>query len=168
MAGGASGSSSQTVSAEALERILQSSREASQASMAALIESLPSLLARPVSTSTARTSQIKPPKWSDEDTPSEFFNKYEKALKHNGVDKSEWGHVLPIYLSGRAQASFSQVSKEMLPDYELVKATMLESLGDTPASADRRWWTISHLPGETPGAFYLRVRAIGLRRLHGL
>ena len=56
----------------------------------------------------------------------------------------------------------------MLPDYELVKATMLESLGDTPASADRRWWTTSCQAGETPGAFYLRVRALGLRRLHGL
>ena len=129
--------------------------------MAALLASLPSLWPRPAAAPVPppRPAQIKPPKWSDEDTPSEFFN---KALKHNGVDKSEWGHVLPIYLSGRAQASFTQVSEEMLPDYELGKATMLESLGDTPASADRHWWTISRQAGETPGAFYLRVRALGI------
>ena len=44
----------------------------------------------------------------------------------------------------------------------------MESLGDTPASADRKWWSLSRLPGEEPGSFYLRVRAIGLRRLYGL
>ena len=117
--GGASGSTSFAVSTEALERILaaqaqasseaneasmKASREASEALMAALLASLPSLWPRPAAALVPppRPAQIKPLKWSDEDTPSEFFNKYEKALKHNGVDKSEWGHVLPIYLSGRA------------------------------------------------------------------
>ena len=57
---------------------------------------------------------------------------------------------------------------DSLDDYDEVKATMLESLGDTPASADRRWWTLSRLAGEEAGTFYLRVRATGLRRLHGL
>ena len=133
------------MSVEALERILatnaqsfreaiQSSLEANQSSMTALFAALPSLLAP--SSSTPRKAYIKPPKWSDDDTPYEYFNKYEKAMTHNGVSKSEWGHVLPVYLSGRAQASFSQVGDEMLTDYELVKETMLESLGDTPASAD--------------------------------
>ena len=89
-------------------------------------------------------------------------------MTHNEVAKSEWGHLLPVYLSGRAQASFSQVGDDTLDDYELVKETMLESLGDTPASADRRWWTINHHTGEAPGAFYLRVRSTGLHRLHGL
>ena len=50
--------------------------------------------------------------------------------------------AITVYLSGRAQASFSQVGDDMLDDYEKVKEVMLESLGDTPASADRRWWTI--------------------------
>ena len=54
-----------------------------------------------------------------------------------------------------------------LDDYDAVKATMLDSLGDTPASADRRWWTLSRQAGEEAGAFYLRVRATGIRRLHG-
>ena len=45
---------------------------------------------------------------------------------------------------------------------------MLESLGDTPASADRRWWTLSRQTGEAPGAFYLRVRSTGIRRIQGL
>ena len=68
-----------------------------------------------------------------------------------------------VYLSGRAQASFSQVADETLDDYELVKDSLLESLGDTPASADHRWWTISRQASEDPGAFYLRVRSTGLR-----
>ena len=116
----------------------------------------------------SRSANIKPPRWSDEDTPSEYFNKFEKAMKHNRVDRREWGHLLPVYLSSRAQASFSQVSEESLDDYDSVRETLLESLGDAPASADRRWWALGRYSGEDPGAFYLRVRSTGLRHLHGL
>ena len=56
----------------------------------------------------------------------------------------------------------------MLDDYDTVKETLLESLGDTPSSADRRWWALNRQSGEDPGAFYLRVRSTRLRRLHGL
>ena len=120
------------------------------------------------SSAPTHASFIKPPKWSDEDTPHEFFHKYEKAMKHNRVDKGEWGHVLPVYLSGRAHASFTQVDEETLDDYDSVKETILASLGDTPASADRRWWNLTRHSGEDSGAFYLRVRSTGLRRVHGL
>ena len=89
-------------------------------------------------------------------------------MAHNGVDKAEWGQLLPVYLAGRAQVALAQVNVEDLADYEQVKSTLLDSLGDTPSSADRKWWSLSRLPGEEPGSFYLRVRAIGLRRLHGL
>ena len=41
---------------------------------------------------------------------------------------------------------------------------MLESLRDTPASADRRWWTMAYQTDEDPGAFYLHVHSTGLRR----
>ena len=115
-----------------------------------------------------RPVQVKPPKWSDEDTPYDYFSKYEKAMAHNGVDKAEWGQLLPVYLAGRAQVALAQVNVEDLADYEQVKSTLLDSLGDTLSSADRKWWSLSRLPGEEPGSFYLRVRAIGLRRLHGL
>ena len=172
--GHSSEASTLTVSSEVLERILVTNArtflEASKVSMTALIAALPSSVATSgsVSGSTSRTAHIKMPKWTDEETPYEYFTKYEKAMTHNKVAKSEWGHLLPVYLSGRAQASFSQVGDDTLDDYELVKETMLESLGDTPASIDRRWWTINRHTGEAPGAFYLRVRSTGLRRLHGL
>ena len=111
---------------------------------------------------------MKVPKWTDDEIPFEYFNKLEKALKHNGVDKAEWGHLLPVYLAGRAQAAFAQVDQDNLDDYDVVKDTLLESLGDTPASADRKWWTLSRQAGEEAGSFYLRVRATGIRRLYGL
>ena len=91
-----------------------------------------------------------------------------KTMRHNGIDKNTWGQLLPVYLSGRAQAAFSQVDLDSLNDYDAVKATMLESLGDTPASTDRRWWTLSRQSGEEAGTFYLRVRSTGIRRFHGL
>ena len=115
-----------------------------------------------------RSVQVKPPRWSDDDTPYDYFSKYEKAMAHNGVDKAEWGQLLPVYLAGRAQAALAQVDVADLADYEQVKSTLLDSLGDTPCSADRKWWSLSRLSGEDPGSFYLRVRAIGLRRLHGI
>ena len=106
----ATGASSCTVTSELLERIL----EANHRSMAALITSLPVAHVPPVSPS--RPTQIKVPKWSEEDTPFEYFTKYEKALTHNGIDKRSWGQLLPVYLTGRAQASFTQVSDDILDD----------------------------------------------------
>ena len=120
----------------------------------------------PSSSRPLKPVQVKPPRWSDEDTPFDYFSKFEKAMSHNGVDKAEWGQLLPVYLAGRAQAALAQV--EELDDYDTVKSTLLDSLGDTPSSADRKWWTLTRLSGEDPGSFYLRVRAVGLRRLHGL
>ena len=73
-----------------------------------------------------------------------------------------------MYLSGKAQQSFAQVDVSALDDYDLVKSTMLESLGDTPSSADRRWWSLCRRSGEEAGTFYLRIRSTGLRRLDGL
>ena len=151
-----------SMSSEQLEKIL----EANHRTMAALIASLHT--PPPASAVTPRMTQIKPPKWTEDETQFEYFLKYEKAMKHNGIDKSTWGQLLPVYLAGRAQAAFAQVDLDSLDDYDEVKATMLESLGDTPASADRRWWTLSRLTGEEAGTFYLRVRATGMRRLHGL
>ena len=162
VASSAGSSSAGTVSSEYLEMIL----EANHRSMAALIAALPSAIAPSVPST--RPAQIKVPKWTAEETPFEYFTKYEKAMTHNGVDRGSWGQLLPVYLSGRAQASFAQVDPDSLDDYDAVKATMLESLGDTPASADRRWWTLSRFNGEEAGAFYLRVRQTGIRRLYGL
>ena len=155
--------SSGTVSSDQLERILQ----ANHSSIVALIASLP--FASPRSgTPDYRSPHIKPPRWSDDEIPSEYFKKFEKAMEHNGTKVEEWGSLLRVYLSGKAQTSFSQVSDDILGNYALVKESLLRSLGDTPDSADRRWWTINRHSGEEPGAFYLRVRALGLRRVDGL
>ena len=59
-------------------------------------------------------------------------------MRHNRVAQREWGHLLPVYLLGRAQASLSQVPDDMLDDYDAVKEAHLETLGDTPSSTDRR------------------------------
>ena len=160
-----------SLTSDQLEQILATNQkamlEASHQSMTALLATL-SPLSSGAGSVAARVPQIKVPKWTDEETPFEYFGKFEKALKHNGVDKSSWGHLLPVYLAGRAQAALAQVDSESLDDYEAVKKILLESLGDTPACADRKWWTLSRQAGEEPGQFYLRVRSTGLRKLHGL
>ena len=132
--------------------------------MVALLATMPT----PTASSSSRHVQIKIPKWTDDDIPFEYFNKFERAMSHNGIAKGTWGQLLPVYLSGRAQASYAQVDVFALDDYDIVKNTMLESLGDTPASADRKWWTLSRHSGEEAGSFYLRVRSTGIRRLDGL
>ena len=89
-------------------------------------------------------------------------------MTHNKTDKSEWCTMLPVYFSGRAQASLAEVEDDDLDDYDKIKERMLVSLGDTPASADHKWWKLSRLPSEDPGAFYLRVGSTGRRRMDGL
>ena len=154
-----------SLSSAMLEAILDANSRSNQRAMAELVASLSPA---PVSSRPPRSVQVKPPKWSDDDTPYDYFAKYEKAMAHNGVDKAEWGQLLPVYLAGRAQAALAQVNVADLVDYEKVKPTLLDSLGDTPCSADRKWWSLSRLSGEDLGSFYLRIRAIGLRRLHGI
>ena len=157
-------------------KLMESNQKAMEHSSAKLMESTQKAMADLIAslspgfsgTRPPRPVQVKPPKWSDDDTPYDYFSKYEKAMAHNGVDKAEWGQLLPVYLAGRAQVALAQVDTANLDDYDQVKSTLLNSLGDTPSSADRKWWSLSRLPGEEPGSFYLRVRAIGLRRLHGL
>ena len=159
-----------SLSAEQLQLILEHQQrtmlEASHKSMTALLATL-SPTGSPVS-STPRVPQVKIPKWTDEEIPYEYFVKLEKALTHNCIASSTWGQLLPVYLSGRAQAALAQVDLESVSDYESIKAVLLESLGDTPASADRKWWSLSRLPGEEPGQFYLRLRSIGLKKMQGL
>ena len=169
-AAGLSSRSCGSLTPEQLEQILASSQKAMlEASHQSMMDLLATLTPPSVSSSApSRVSQIKIPKWTDEESPFQYFVKFEKALKHNKVDKNDWGQLLPVYLSGRAQSALAQVDSESLDDYEKVKETLLESLGDTPACADRRWWTLSRQASEEPGQFYLRVRATGLRRLHGL
>ena len=172
----ASSRSTISLSSEQLEAILaansksnlDSSAKMMESNQKAMMELIASLSPVPSSARSSRPVQVKPPRWSDEDTPYDYFAKYEKAMTHNGLDKAEWGQLLPVYLAGKAQAALAQVNVEDLADYELVKTTLLDSLEDTPASADRKWWSLSRLPGEEPGSFYLRIRAIGLRRFHGL
>ena len=153
-------------------KLMESSQKAMEASMMSIIASLtPSLTAAPapapISLPPAR-SQVKVPKWSDDEVPFEFFTKLEKALTHNCVEKTSWGQLLPVYLTGKAQAALAQVPVASLDDYEAVKSVLLESLGDTPTSADRKWWSLVRQSGEDACSFYLRVRAIGIRRLQGL
>ena len=152
-------------STEFLEKIL----EANQRSMAALIAALPSMLATPASSATVpKSARVDVPKWVEGESPWEYFSKYEQALSHNGVPKEKWGSLLQIYLSGSAQASFTQVNPLVVKDYEALKQAMLEALGDTPDGADKRWCTLSRQQGESHRALYRRVHMTGFRRMYGL
>ena len=158
---------SMTASSKSMAESLAANSKSMEASMMSLLATLtPSLPA--VSSSSSTRSQVKIPKWTDDEIPYEFFTKFEKALSHNGVDKAAWGQLLPVYLAGKAQAALAQVPVASLDDYDAVKLVLLESLGDTPTSADRKWWSLYRQSGEDACSFYLRVRAIGIRRLQGL
>ena len=160
---------SMTASSRSIADTVAASNKSFESSMMSILASLtPAAPASaPVSLPPAR-SQVKVPKWSDDEVPFEFFTKLEKALTHNGVEKTSWGQLLPVYLAGKAQAALAQVPVASLDDYEAVKLILLESLGDTPTSADRKWWSLVRQSGEDACSFYLRIRAIGIRRLQGL
>ena len=113
-------------------------------------------------------AQVKIPKWSDGEIPSAYFTKLEKALTLNGVPRSEWGQNIHVHLSGRAQDALAQVPLLSIDDYDVIKDTILDALGDTPDSADRSWWSMVRKSGEDACAFYLRIRACGIMRMQGL
>ena len=159
-----SGSGGSSVSSDQLELILRANNQSMEASMRSLISTLSPAVPVAPSPSAAPSSSVKVPKWSDGDQPFSFFNKLETALTHNGVDRATWGRLLPVYLSGNAESAFAEVDRSLLGDYDAVKSVLLKALGDTPAHADRRWWSLARLPGEEPAQFYLRIRNTGLRR----
>ena len=113
-------------------------------------------------------TRVDIPKWVEGESPSDFFGKYEQALSHNGVDRSKWGSLLQVYISGSAQASFRQINPVLYSNYDQVKKEMLESLGDTPDGADKRWFTLSRQGGENHRALFRRVHNTGYRRMDGL
>ena len=160
-----SGSGGSSVSSDQLELILRANNQSMEASMRSLISTLSPAVPVAPTPSAAPSPPVKVPKWSDGDQPFSFFNKLETALTHNGVDKATWGRLLPVYLSGDAESAFAEVDRSLLGDYDAVKRVLLKALGDTPAHADRRWWSLARLPGEEPAQFYLRIRNTGLRRL---
>ena len=157
-----------SVSSSQLEMILAANSKAMESSMMSILASMtPPASASSVAPppAVAPRPQVKVPKWTDGDQPFAFFTKLETALTHNGVDKATWGRLLPVYLSGEADAAFVQVDRSLLGDYEAVKNILLKALGDTPGHADRRWWSLTRLPGETPAQFFLRIKNTGMRRL---
>ena len=168
----ASGGSVPSVSSEQLQMILAANSKSMEASLLSIIATM-TPPAGPVAPTPAiapspAVAPVKVPKWTEGDQAFNFFTKLETALTHNGVDQATWGRLLPVYLSGRAEIAFAQVDRAKLGDYDAVKSVLLKALGDTPAHADRNWWSLSRLPGESPADFYLRIRNTGLRRLSQL
>ena len=155
-------SSSLSLTADLLKSLMADNH----AAMTALIASMPSPVALPAAIP-SKTPKIEVPKWKDGEAPHDYFLKYEKAQSHNEVPKEKWGVLLHVFLSGTAQAAYGQVNPDHLDDYDRVKSTMLRSLRDTPEQADRNWWRLARKSGESMGSFYLRMRAVAVRRFDG-
>ena len=176
--------SSMSLSAVMLEKILansQASLEASQkameeqqklliadnhAAMSALIAAIPSGGAAHV-VATPKAPRLEVPKWKEGEAPMDYFLKYEKAQAHNEVPKEKWGVLLQVFLSGSAQAAYTQIDPVLVDDYDLVKSTMLKVLRDTPEQADRNWWSLARKQGETMSAFQIRLKGVATRRFQG-
>ena len=107
------------------------------------------------------------PKWLKGESMYEYLTKYETAHKHNGVDKSQWGVLLQVYLSGAAQAAYNHLDPTVVNDYDSVKKALLKAMRDTPEQADRNWWTLARKQGESMSDFHIRMRCIANRRFQG-
>ena len=178
-------SASSAVSSSQLEmilaansKILADSMASNQRSMEASFLSALSTISTPGSVApsvasapppaVAPRTQVKVPIWSDAESPTTYFSKLEKAFTLNGLPRSQWGQSVHVHLTGEAQDALAQVPLVSLEDYDVIKATVLDALGDTPEFADRGWWSLSRKSGEDACAFYLRIRACGILRLQGL
>ena len=148
--------------ADAMERIL--TKFAPSASPALSITSDSG--ASGSSSSVTTTTKVKVPPWTDDQKPQAYFLKFEKAMVCNGEPKSRWGHLLPIYISGKLEPAFhSEIPMDMMANFNEVKFKLLKSLGDTPLHAARQWWSISKQPDENHNAFFQRPNNINIRRL---
>ena len=65
-----------------------------------------------------------------------ILHKYKKAMFCNGEPKTCWADLLPIYVSGTGMCF--EIS-DILDDYDIVRANLLKSLGDTPLHASHKW-----------------------------
>ena len=116
--------------ADAMERIL--AKFASLASPALSITSNSG--ASGSSSSITTTTKVKVPPWTDDQKPQAYFLKFEKAMVCNGEPKSRWGHLLPIYISGKLESAFhSEIPTDMMTNFDEVKSKCLKSLGNTPS-----------------------------------
>ena len=143
---------------EAMNKRDQENREALKTLMAAMPMSG---LAVP------KKVRVDVPKWTESEVPHEFLSKYEIAQVHNGVDKSEWGLLLQVYLTGTAQAAYALLDPGIYRDYDMVKEQLLKDMRDTPEQADRRWWSLAKKNNESFSAFLVRMRSTATRRFEG-
>ena len=95
------------MTAEHLDRLVATTAravlEANRDSMASLVASLPYTHSVVPSSPSSRGTHIKPPRWTDDDTPHEYFQKFEKAMRHNKIDQGEWGSFVTCVLNGQTK-----------------------------------------------------------------
>ena len=149
---------SQHALAENQRILLKDNKEA----IAAIVAALPGA---PVLTH--KKVKIEVPRWQEGESMHEYLLKYEKAQTNNGVDKRQWGVLLQVFLSGSAQAAYTQIDPELVDDYDSVKGMMLKVMRDTPEQADRNWWSLARKQGETMSAFQIRLKGVATRRFQG-
>ena len=107
--------------ADAMEHIL--AKFASAVSPALSITSDSGVSRSSLSITTPKKVKVLP--WTDDQ---------KKAMVCNGEPKSRWGHLLPIYISGKLESAFhSEIPTDMMTNFNEVKSKLLKSLGDTPS-----------------------------------
>ena len=111
--------------------------------------------------------KVEVPKLGDDESPSEFFTKWEQALGHNGMPRTAWADILPVYLLGRAQSAYQQIHPDLRMDYLKVKNELSKLLGDTPDAADKKWWLLARKGNESLGDMFQRVFLVATRRMDG-
>ena len=63
-------------------------------------------------------TKIKVPKWDDSESPSDYFNRCGEAKSYNGTST---GHLLSVYLTGRAHEFLQELPRDLRYDYNHVK-----------------------------------------------
>jgi len=66
----------------------------------------------------------------DDDALS-FFQAYERVLRSNNVNRSEWHKFLPGHLSSKAFKQYARLCLEECRNYDVVKKRVLEYFGQS-------------------------------------
>ena len=113
-----------------------------------------------------RRQEIKYPELHDDESPIEFFNKLEWTAHYNRLSADDKVFTLRLHLHGKTSRAFcTLIDEEDMDNYDHVKATLLEALGDTPTRADWKWWQLHFRQGDYPMEYAQTVLLLNNRRL---
>ncbi|XP_075770468.1 uncharacterized protein LOC142823381 [Pelodiscus sinensis] len=91
------------------------------------------------------------------DDPEAFLGIFERVAMGASWERPTWALRLAPYLAGEAQAAYMALSEEQAQNYEMVKAAILDQVGQSAKKYRKRFWLARWTAAVQPRAFAQRL-----------